>query len=117
MASAADTVTANAPSAGVADEELRDPFLPLDADAKTNAAGTPTAEPKSADSGRTMPAVDPHSLIHVQGIVRKGDRVYALINGRMASRGDIINIQKGDTMHRFLVRNITDRKVDVAPVP
>ena len=113
IASAADTATTNTPAAGITDETLRDPFLPLDAGIKADAVDTPTTDPKLADT----PAIDPRALLRVQGFVRKGDRVYAVINGRMASKGDIISIQTGDTTYRFLVRDITNRNVLVDLVP
>ena len=61
--------------------------------------------------------MDPRALLRVEGIVRKGDRVYALINGRMAGKGDTIRIQADGASYRFLVRDITNKNVTIDPVP
>jgi hypothetical protein len=89
----------------------------LDSETKAEAPVAPPAEPKPDSVANTIPTVDPRTLIRVQGIVCKGDRVYALVNGRMASKGDTIRIQAGGATYRFLVRDITNKKVAIDPIP
>jgi len=120
--------SANAPSLAteppINEPQLRDPFLPLDYKPKSASAPHEEApagnEPKRPDPP-PPPPLDPqtvvHSMIHVQGFLRQGDRLYALINGRMAAKGDVIQVQTGDANYRFLIRDVTVKNVAIEPLP
>lgn len=100
---------------------FRDPFLPLDYQSKS-ASLTHTEASAVKEQKRTEnPPMDPqalvHAMIHVQGFLHKGDRQYALINGRMAGKGDVIQVQSGGATYRFLVKDVTDRNVAIEPLP
>ena len=116
---AADTTTAVPP---VAEQSLRDPFSPLVGPAKpavTNLVATPqlavTPDVKAAPT--EDPAVALRAALLVQGFLQQGARRYAMVNGRLVSAGDILQVRLGAQAKRFRVREVSTTKVEFDPLP
>jgi len=58
-----------------------------------------------------------HSVIHVQGFLNRGNRVYALINGRVAGKGDMLQVQANGVTYRFIVKDVTPTSVSIDLLP
>jgi hypothetical protein len=112
----------NMPPAG-ADAALRDPFVSPFAPPPTPAAPAlaptlaaapvPSAPPVAAPNF----AAELRRALHVQGYVQQGGHCYAMINGRLVSVGDVVQVRLGATTRRFRVQTVTATSVNFEPLP
>lgn len=107
-----------------AEQSLRDPFSPLPAPAKPVAVVPPPVLPSSTGTPEVRPAVpneDPaatlRSALQVQGFLQQGTRRYAMVNGRLVTAGDVLQVRQGGVMARFRVREVSTTKVEFDRLP
>ncbi|MCX7009849.1 MAG: hypothetical protein NTY53_21845 [Kiritimatiellaeota bacterium] len=113
--------TPNTPPS-VTEQTLRDPFSPLTGPAKpasTNLVATPQlpVPPDVKVPSTDDPAVALSAALHVQGFLQQGTRRYAMVNDRLVSAGDILQVRQGTLTARFRVRSVGTTKVEFDLVP
>ncbi len=134
---AADTsVALDAP--GTSDEKagdnmlnLRDPFWPVNytpsAETKNNAHSPVSSDQLSKEhSEDDEDAADAARYKHdqaeilkslkVEGVIRRGNRYYATVNGQMVEAGEVIPVLYNNRVYRFLIRSIKMGKVSIEPL-
>lgn len=118
---AASVISAPVAPANPEERVLRDPFLPLAAQSKAGAVPSTAAASVATGTGQKEVPVDPRALIrsviHVQGFLKKGEQRYVMINGRMAGKGDVLQVQVSGITYRFLVKDVTADSVAIDPLP
>ena len=118
----AETVQAEAPADQPAENQLRDPFWPVGyspvtkmvpaADATTNAAvAGPDPGPVPDDLIQRALA-----MLRVGGIIRRGPKCYATVNGTMVEAGDTIPILVDENVVLFIVRSVDLKRIRIEPV-
>ena len=109
----------NMPPAPV-ETELRDPFsspfAPTAPAATTNAMATAPVPLAPAVSSAEL-AAELRRALHIQGFVQQGGRFYAMINGRLVTTGDVVQVRMGGTTQRFRVQTVTATAVNFEPLP
>ena len=112
----------------VAEQPLRDPFTlpfvppPTTPVVATNAAvvaqapAAPVAAPVAPAPARDV-AAELRKALHVQGFVQQGGRNLAMINGRLVSTGDVIQVRLEKVTQRFRVTSVTATTVNFELLP
>ena len=107
------------------DGKIRDPFWPI---GYTPEESTSTQQVASAtstiDTNKVKaPVVDTSQhrellkkKIAVQGILKQGDQLAAIINNRSVTQGEIVSVQVEGVTYRYVVRTLTQDNVVLEPV-
>ena len=110
----------NAPAADAA-PALRDPFSsPL---APPPASVVRTNATVAAPGPVAPPVLTPdlsaelQRALRIQGYVQQGGRCYAMINGRLVTEGEVVQVRVGAATQRFRVRSVTATNVQFEPLP
>ncbi|MCA1810330.1 MAG: hypothetical protein ABR497_03120 [Kiritimatiellia bacterium] len=93
-------------------EPPRDPFWPVGyrparLDEKPDDAAKQDSEKQVSDEQLEQAL----ARLNVSGIIRRGDRYFATVNGQMVRAGEIVSVTSGGRMFFFRVRSIDMRKV------
>ena len=112
-------------SASEASTPLRDPFWPIGYTPAKTAPAQPdkkaTAEEKPSKLQIKMEDLTPEKLsrlsaqIVVGGILKQGARQFVLVNNRMVTLGDVIEVSFEGSSYRFIVRSLTEQNVTLEP--
>ena len=118
-ASAATNVDSNISTLSAVDEkpsengELpRDPFWPIGYAPDGASRLTKSAGPGSEREKLTQTAVL-SKMLKIGGVIMKGGKFYATINGFTVQAGEVITTVSGDNVYRFLVEKIDLKNVKV----
>jgi len=104
------------PAAAVA--EVRDPFSsPFAVSQPAATTNALTSSPVPVAPPVQLQAAELRRALHVQGYVQQGGRCYAMINGRLVTTGDIVQVRLGATLLRFRVGTVTATTVNFEPSP
>ncbi len=106
-------------------EALRDPFWPIGYTPAKTATAQPdkkaTVEEKPSNLQIKMEDLTPEKLsrlsaqIVVGGILKQGARQFVLVNNRMVTLGDVIEVSFEGSSYRFIVRSLTEQNVTLEP--
>lgn len=101
------------PDAGVI---LRDPFWPVGY-VPPAVAGRESLSARNSgtESGNPnkIPVSDLTAMLKIGGVVRKGGRFYATINGFTVQTGEVVTAVSGGNIYQFIVEKIDLKKVQV----
>lgn len=104
-----------------ADDLWRDPFWPVGYLAVKTAsdAGSSTADdPLASDTGPVAEATLQRalSMINVEGIIKRGSKCFATVNGTMVGAGDEIHVMVDGRQIVFIVRSIDMKRLRIEPI-
>lgn len=119
-----EAVNASPPAA--ADEKTsdasalpRDPFWPIGyAPASLHGGTSGPARPAGTEPGKkTLSRGDDLSeILKIGGVIRKGGRFYATINGFTVQTGEVVTAIADGEVYKFVVEKIDLKKVQIRPV-
>lgn len=97
---------------------LRDPFSPVGYRAPMSDWQAPT-DPGAVAPGILPPSVDlkakAKSLLHIRGIVKRGNTYVANVNGSIVQAGDEVSVMADGQEVVFIIRSISLTRVEVEP--
>lgn len=98
---------------------LRDPFWPIGFFPPSMPGGASDLA-KSVGSGEgketTNPASNLSGMLRIGGVIRKGNKFYATINGFTVQTGEVVSVISGGEIYKFIVEGIDFNKVQFKPV-
>ncbi|MFC1453826.1 hypothetical protein ACFLQL_01455 [Verrucomicrobiota bacterium] len=117
-ASAATNVDSNISTSSAVDEKspegenlLRDPFWPIGYAPAGVSRPTKSGGPESGGGGALT--ADVSKILKIGGVIMKGGKFYATINGFTVQAGEVITALSGGKVYRFLVEKIDLKNVKV----
>lgn len=99
-------------------DDLRDPFWPAGYSpiTKTVAEDDSSITEETTDSVAEDVLRQALSLIRIEGIVKRGEKYYATVNGAMVEVGDTIPIIMKENTIVFIVRSIDMNGIKIRPM-
>ncbi|MBU4199093.1 MAG: hypothetical protein KKE37_05635 [Verrucomicrobia bacterium] len=113
--SAVDKVPNEASVERVAESELRDPFWPVGYSPVTK-----TIPAAMTTASSSVPVADDLmkralTMLRIGGIIKRGTKCYAMVNGAVVEAGDTIPIMVDGSMVLFNVRSVDMKRIRLEP--
>lgn len=106
-------------AAAVSGARRRDPFWPIGFFPASMPGGT-HAPADSVDSVRdkktAFQAAGLSGMLRIGGIVRKGNKFYATVNGFTVQTGEVISVVADGGVYKFVIEGIDFNKVQFRPI-
>lgn len=118
---AVETVQAEAPAEPLLRHELRDPFWPVGYSPAARVVPAAVATTEAVPETVAAPIADDLmkralALLRVGGIIRRGTKCFATVNGMMLEAGDTFPIWVDDSVVIFRVRSVDLKSIRIEPV-
>lgn len=97
-------------------DRLRDPFSPVGFVPASMPGGASRPAGLERDKETTNQVFSLSGALRIGGVVRKGDKFYATINGFTVQAGEVISVVADGEVYKFVIEGIDFNKVQFKPV-
>jgi len=94
----------------------RDPFWPIGFFPASMPGGTSRPAGSERDKETTNQVSSLSGMLRIGGVIKKGDKFYATINGVTVQTGEVISVVADGEVYKFIVEEMDFNKVRFKPV-